>query len=212
MPRLRNDRRTTLATSASQPARMSGRASRTVTLVPRSPIIDANSQPMAPPPMTAAVAGSRLIANSSSEVTTNSPSTTKPPMVRGVEPEARMTDPPDRVCSVPSSAVARTVPDGPRAPTPEHTVTFALSEDGGQPGQHPVDHPLLAVQHRRPVEAGLARAHAELRRPRHGAVHRGRLQELLAGMQPTCRQVPPTLAFSTTATSRPALAPYRAAA
>ncbi len=34
----------------------------------------------------------------------------------------------------------------------------------------------------------------------------------LAGMQPTCRQVPPTFWFSIMATSRPADAPYRAAA
>ena len=34
--------------------------------------------------------GSLSIENSSSEVTTSSPSTSKPPMVRGVEPEARM--------------------------------------------------------------------------------------------------------------------------
>ena len=35
-----------------------GQASRIVTLVPRSPIIDANSQPIAPPPMTTADPGS----------------------------------------------------------------------------------------------------------------------------------------------------------
>ena len=34
----------------------------------------------------------------------------------------------------------------------------------------------------------------------------------LAGMQPRCKQVPPTLYFSTTAIFRPALAPYNAAA
>ena len=118
MPRLRKDRLTTLATSVSQPVRMLGRASRTVTSVPRSPIIEANSQPMAPPPMTAAEAGSRLIENSSSEVTTNSPSTSKPAMVRGVDPEARMIEPPDSVCSDPSAPAARTVPDGPKEPTP----------------------------------------------------------------------------------------------
>ncbi len=34
----------------------------------------------------------------------------------------------------------------------------------------------------------------------------------LAGMQPRCRQVPPTFWFSIMATSRPAEAPYSAAA
>ena len=53
--------------------------------------IEANSQPMAPPPMTAAAAGSSAIDSTSSEVITIVPSTSKPGMVRGSEPAARIT-------------------------------------------------------------------------------------------------------------------------
>ena len=62
-----------------------------MTLVPRSHIIEANSQPMAPPPMTAAVGGSGASDNSSSDVSTSCPSTSKPGMVRGTDPEAMTT-------------------------------------------------------------------------------------------------------------------------
>ena len=58
MPRFLNDRSDHLATSLSQPGRIFGSASRIVTFVPRSAIIDANSQPMAPPPITTAEPGS----------------------------------------------------------------------------------------------------------------------------------------------------------
>ena len=86
-----NERSTTLTTSLSTPGRICGSASRIVTSAPRSLIIEANSQPMAPPPMTATLAGSSVISNTSSEVNTVLPSTSKPGMVRGTEPEARIT-------------------------------------------------------------------------------------------------------------------------
>ena len=212
MPRLRNDRRTTLATSASQPARMLGRASRTVTLVPRSPIIDANSQPMAPPPMTAAEAGRPLIENSSSEVTTSSPSTSKPPMVRGVEPEARMIDCADSVWTEPSSAATATEPEGPSEPTPEWTVTLRCPSSEDSPASS-----WSMTRCLRASTADQSRLGSPAPTPNSPALATVRYTEAasrssLAGMQPTCRQVPPTLFFSTTPTSRPALAPYRAAA
>ena len=50
-------RTTTLATSASSPGRIFGRPSRMVTCEPRSANVLANSQPMAPPPMTATRGG-----------------------------------------------------------------------------------------------------------------------------------------------------------
>ena len=56
--RFLNECSTTLVMSLSSPARILGSASSTVTSVPRSAIIEANSQPMAPPPITAAGAGS----------------------------------------------------------------------------------------------------------------------------------------------------------
>ena len=65
-------------------------------------MVEANSQPIAPPPMTTADAGSFSTERNSSDVTTNLPSTSKPGMVRGLEPEARMTESP--VSTVPSDA------------------------------------------------------------------------------------------------------------
>ena len=50
-------RTTTLATSASRPGRILGSASRIVTLAPRSANVDANSQPIAPPPTTTTRSG-----------------------------------------------------------------------------------------------------------------------------------------------------------
>src|SRR5579872_3566417 len=91
MPRLRNDRATTLTTSVSHPVSRVGRASSTVTCVPRSENIDANSQPMAPPPITATEDGSDSRSSTSSEVMTTLPSTSKPGMVRGTEPDANTT-------------------------------------------------------------------------------------------------------------------------
>ena len=53
--------------------------------------MEANSQPMAPPPTTAADAGSLSRASTSSDVSTYSPSTSKPGRVRGTEPAASTT-------------------------------------------------------------------------------------------------------------------------
>ena len=50
-------RTTTLATSLSSPGRIFGSASRIVTWAPRSANAEANSQPIAPPPMTATRSG-----------------------------------------------------------------------------------------------------------------------------------------------------------
>ena len=68
IPRLVNDRMITLATSWSQPGRILGKASSSVTRTPRSDSIEANSQPMAPPPITAAERGSSRRSSNSSEV------------------------------------------------------------------------------------------------------------------------------------------------
>ncbi len=57
IPRFLNERATVRTTSSSQPLRIVGRASKIVTEVPRSANIEANSQPIAPPPITATEAG-----------------------------------------------------------------------------------------------------------------------------------------------------------
>ncbi len=56
--------------SSSHPGRRVGRASSSVTLVPRSANIEANSHPIAPPPMTATSEGRCSRARTSSEVRT----------------------------------------------------------------------------------------------------------------------------------------------
>ncbi len=91
MPRLAKLRETTLATSSSQPGRILGRPSSTVTFTPRSASIEANSQPMAPPPITAADFGRVGMASTSSEVRTYLPSTSNPGIVLGTDPAARIT-------------------------------------------------------------------------------------------------------------------------
>ena len=62
-----------------------------VTSVPRSLIIEANSQPIAPPPITMADAGSSGIESNSSEVTIRRSSIGKPLIVRGTDPAASTT-------------------------------------------------------------------------------------------------------------------------
>ncbi len=91
MPRFLNERETAPETSASQPGMSDGSTSRTVTCVPRSAIIDANSQPTAPPPMTTADAGSRSSSRISSELITSCPSISNPGMVLGTDPAASTT-------------------------------------------------------------------------------------------------------------------------
>jgi hypothetical protein len=86
MPRFLNERSTIEVTSLSQPGRILGSASSTVTWAPRSDIIEANSQPMAPPPITTAVPGTSGIDSTSSEVMTMVPSTSKPGIVRVSDP------------------------------------------------------------------------------------------------------------------------------
>src|SRR5439155_8234654 len=91
IPRFLNERATTLTTSASQPGSSFGSASSSVTWVPRSLIIEANSQPMAPPPITATDEGNCSSISTSSDVITYLPSTSKPGRVRGTDPVAMMT-------------------------------------------------------------------------------------------------------------------------
>ena len=81
---------TTRVTSSSQPGRILGSASRMVTSEPRSASVDANSQPIAPPPITTERRGTRGISKNSSEVTTGPPAS-NPGIVRGTDPLARIT-------------------------------------------------------------------------------------------------------------------------
>ena len=82
------------ARTNSAPSSSSSRGSRRgsistmVTSLPKRWKIEANSQPMAPPPITTAEEGRRSIESTSSEVVTSRPSTSKPGIVRGTDPAA----------------------------------------------------------------------------------------------------------------------------
>src|SRR3954447_23971942 len=124
IPRCLNDRSTICVTSLSTPGSTFGSTSRIVTFVPRSLIIDANSQPIAPPPTTTAEPGSLSIDSSSSLVTTSLPSTSKPGIVRGTEPDARITASPVTSTSPLSPPVTFTVLPGCSVPVPRYVVTL----------------------------------------------------------------------------------------
>ena len=194
--------------SSSHPGRILGSASSTVTLVPRSVIIEANSHPMAPPPMTAAVAGSGCSDSSSSEVSTIWPSTSKPGMVRGTEPEAMH----DGVAV--QLDVARLAPETVTtwsAPKRAHAVEdgdLAPLEQGAQPARPAGRRPSACApgSRRSPSSARLLltpKAAAPATARRMAAVS----SSSLAGMHPTFRQVPPSLPFSIRAIDEPGRRP-----
>ena len=178
-----------------------------VTLVPMSASMDANSQPMAPPPMTAAVAGSLVRSKNSSEVSTNLPSTSKPGRVRGTEPAAMMTLLPrsDAPASAPSSTL--TVWSASRRPVPSKMVTL-----------RPFNRPLTPLWRRstisflRACETAKSTSTPLVVMPKAAECSSVRRtwavsRNSLAGTQPRCRQVPPTLSRSTRAMLSPAAAP-----
>jgi hypothetical protein len=195
---------TTLVTSSSTPGRILGRPSRIVTLVPRSAIIEANSQPMAPPPITTAVGGSLGRSSISSDVTTMVPSTSKPGIVRGTEPAARITA--SAVSSVvePSAAVTVTLRSAPRVPVPAWVVTFRFFSVPWRPFQL-----AWTIVFLRARDTSQSSPVTSARMPYSLACCTWRLvaavsSSSLAGMHPRCRHVPPTLSFSTRPTFSPA--------
>ena len=212
MPRFLNDRSTTLAASASQPLRIWGSASRIVTSVPRSPIIDANSQPIAPPPMTTADPGSFGIERTSSEVMTTEPSTSKPGIERVTEPAARTTALPCRVRSPDSPPLTVTVRSAPSEPLPLYTVT---SRCLSRPERPPTSWSMIDCLRARVVPHSMVGAEAWT--PKSAAWPTVRntwavSRSSLAGMHPTFKQVPPRARYSISPMSSPIPAPYRAAA
>ncbi len=164
-----------------------------MTWLPRSENIDANSQPMAPPPITANDAGRASSDRTSSEVSTNRPSTSKPGMVRGADPVARTTLRPVISNAPPSAPAVGLDPDpvvreqGPRAV--EGNDAPALHEPG-QTLEQLVDHFLLAALADREVHHGLTGLHPEFLGPRHGTHHAGGLEELLGRDTPSVQARP----------------------
>ena len=212
MPRFLNARTTTLATSLSSPGRILGSPSRIVTLDPRSENAEANSQPMAPPPMTAMRAGMRSSIRTSSEVMIGPP-TSKPGISRGAEPDGQ-----DHMAGLQRGAGAVRPFHGDRALRPEGAGALvggdlAAADQTGEALPHPFDDRLLASLADGEVDRRRTGVDAEVLGVGDMAVDGGRLQEGLgrdaargAGTYrppSPSRPAPPT---------DPADAPYSAAA
>ncbi len=207
MPRLLKARCNGRTTSGSAPGSRPGSASSTVTVDPRSRNIDANSLPTTPPPMTTTRPGSSVSSNTSSEVSTVLPSTSKPGSVLGTEPLASTMWRPVSSVVVPSAPVTVTVWSGPSRPTPPNTVTLRFLSRPLTPATS-----LSTTWSLRANSAVASTFGASLRTPnsadpatvRHTAAASS---SSFAGMHPRFRQVPPTLSFSTRAMCNPAAAP-----
>ena len=190
-------RTTTLATSLSRPGRIFGSPSRIVTWAPRSANVEANSQPMAPPPMTAMRAGTWSRSSTSSLVMIGPPRS-KLGISRGTEPAARRTLVPVISVVDPSAAVTVTTWSGPRrAGAVEHLDLAALAHRRDA-ADEPGDDLLLALLGDGEVDGRLRWTRCRTRRRAAtwrctAAVSRN----ALAGMQPRLRQVPPSASFST---------------
>ncbi|CAB4599733.1 unannotated protein [freshwater metagenome] len=200
------ERTTTLARSASRPGRIFGSPSRMVTSAPRSANVEANSQPMAPPPITAMRAGMRSSMSTSSEVMTG-PLGSKPGITRGTLPAASTTLRPLNCEVVPSAAVTVTELSALTAPTPRRYVTFFAFTNPVRPLTNPSTiFCLRACATAKSVEpriASIPNSAACSTWRRAAAVSKN----AFAGIQPRFKHVPPMVSFSTSATLSPALAP-----
>ncbi len=193
MPRFLNERTTTSATSRSHPGRIFGSASKSVTWTPRSDIIEANSQPMAPPPITTTEPGSLSSSSTSSEVSTYLPSISKPGIVRGTEPvgdqHVLAGDPLDG--TVGAGHLDDLAFEQPAAAVEGHDL--APGEQTLQSLEQLLDHLALAVEADRELDRRLAGVDPELLGLRHRPVDRRRLEELLCGHAAAVQAGPPHL-------------------
>ncbi|CAB4773170.1 unannotated protein [freshwater metagenome] len=203
---LPNERTTTLARSASSPGRIFGRPSKMVTSAPRSANAEANSHPIAPPPITAIRAGMRSSINTSSEVMIGPPGS-KPGMTRGTLPAARTTFFPTSSVLVPSAAVTVTELSAFNAPTPRTYVTFLAFTKPVRPFTNPSTifclRACATAKSVAPRVAAIPNSAACSTWRRAAAVSRN----ALAGIHPRFKHVPPMVSFSTRATESPADAP-----
>jgi len=212
VPRRASARPSTSATSRSGPMGSTpcGSASSRVVCTPRSVNTEANSAPITPPPMTATRSGraSRSLLVAWSEVMIRSPSISMPGRERGTEPAQMITARPLSVWSP-----TATVPSAVSRPRPSTTVTLRRRS---RPDRPLCSWPTIPAL--RALTAGqsvVACTPSGSRKPKSPECLTARntsaaCNRALAGMQPRCRQQPPTLFSSTSAMERPAEAPYRA--
>ena len=203
-------RTTTLVTSLSSPGRSLGSASRIVTLEPRSANVEANSQPIAPPPMTTIRSGT-WSRSSTSSLDMIGPPRSKLGIIRGTDPAARMTLRPVIVVFVPSGASTVTVWSGPRLPTPLNTSTWRPLHIAAMPPTRPATILFLRCCVTAKLTDG---ALASMPNSAAWATWRWTAavsRNALAGMHPRLRHVPPRASISTSAALTPADAAYSTA-
>ena len=221
MPALRNAWDSAAAARRSSPGTSWSSISMIVTRVPSSAKIAANSQPIAPPPTIARLAGRWSSSSSWSLVITRWSSTSNTGSMVGREPVAMMTASPVRSRTPPPAApaapdspawpVTRTVWASTSRPKPATTSTLrALRRCSTPPRCCSTTAALRASSAPKSTRGSPSTtpkpAASRARRSRSVAATRA-----LVGMQPRLRQVPPIARDSTSATRAPSCAARRAA-
>ena len=179
-----NERTTTLATSLSRPGRIFGSASRIVTSAPRSANVEANSQPIAPPPITATRFGTVSMSSTSSLVMIGPPRS-KLGISRGTEPVARITV---VARDLDGAAIVERHGDdtvGPEAADAVEHLDLAVLAHRPDAADESGDDLLLALLGHGEVDLRRARLDPEVGGVVDVAVHRGGLQERLGRDAPT---------------------------
>ncbi len=204
--RLRNERSSCLLIASSSAATSRGSASTTVTSEPNERNTEANSTPMTPPPRTTTRGGTKSIARACSLVMMRPP-ISRPGSDLGYEPVARTTLRP-RTARPPTSTVERST----RRPSPSTiSIWWALARPCSPLYRRAMTPSLYALT---PDMSTDSKVDFTPKRSPSRAVSAtsAAWSSALVGMQPTCRQVPPSLCFSTRATRRPSSAARNAQA
>ena len=207
MPRLRKARSSSLLLLSSSSGTRWGSASTMVTSAPNERQTDANSQPMAPAPRMTTEPGIVSMPSASSLVMTREWSISSPGIERGTEPVASRTWRASIVRPSTSTAVGET-----RRPWPWTTSILRLFTRPVRPLNSPSTTlslylltPPMSTDSKVPLTPNCADSLMT-------STVSAECSSALVGMQPRCRQVPPTLSFSTMTTVMPSSAARRAAA
>ena len=181
MPRFANARATVCATCWSTPARICGSTSRSVTSAPTSTRNDANSQPIAPPPIDRDARRHLVELEHVVRGEHARPRRTRSPRSAGAAATNRSRSTTLRPRSSVPSETRIVRPSGASVPVPGTTVTLRPLSSDLEPARQPVDHLLLADLRDRRGRARARRSARRTRPRRARCEHLGRLQELLGG-------------------------------
>ena len=210
MPRLLKLRVITCETSGSSLGAIRGSASTTVTSAPRSDHNEANSRPTAPAPTTIAERGTSPIASAWSLLMTRLPSSSTPGRLLAYDPVATMKCPASSV-RFPDSPVTVSFCAESKAPLPVMvSILFFFIRNWRPLCSWSTIFCLraIAVGQSSSTPATLTPTSAPLRASWYTSAV---WSSALVGMQPWCRQVPPSLSRSTRATLIPSWAARMAA-